>query len=40
MERIIKSMEKGYLLPALDLIEEVFTEYDSPEEGKMVRRLV
>lgn len=40
MERIIKSMEGGCLLPALDLIEEVFTEYDSPEEGKMVRRLV
>ena len=40
MERIIKSMEEKYLLPSLGLIEKVFTEYDSPEEGKTVRRLV
>ncbi|MCH5324257.1 MAG: N-acetyltransferase [Eubacterium sp.] len=40
MERNIKSMEERYLLPSLDLIENVFTEYDNPEEGKMVRRLV
>ena len=38
--RIIKSMEEKYLLPALNLVEQVFTESDSPEEGKMVRALV
>lgn len=32
-------MEDAYLLPSLELIEEVFTEWDSPEEGKTVRRL-
>lgn len=40
MERIIKSMEEKYLLPSLELVEKVFTEHDSPEEGKTVRRLV
>ena len=40
MERIIKSMEDSYLLPSLELVEEVFTIYDSPEEGRVVRRLV
>lgn len=40
MERIIKPMEDKYLLPALELVEDVFTECDSPEEGKMVRKLV
>lgn len=40
MERIIKSMEPKYLLPSLNLVEDVFTKYDSPEEGKVVRRLV
>ncbi len=40
MERIIKSMENKYLLPSLELVQEVFTEWDSPEEGKMVRQLV
>ena len=40
MNRIIKSMEDRYLLPSLELVENVFTEYDSPEEGKKVRRLV
>lgn len=40
MERIIKAMEDKYLLPSLELVEKVFGEYDSPEEGKMVRRLV
>jgi len=33
-------MENKYLLPSLELVQEVFTEYDSPEEGKMVRQLV
>lgn len=40
MERKIKAMEKKYLLPALDLVEDVFAKWDSPEEGKIVRRLV
>lgn len=40
MERIIKSMENKYLLPSLELVEDVFTKWDSPEEGKMVRKLV
>lgn len=40
MEKIIKSMEPKYLLPALDLVEDVFAKWDSPEEGRMVRRLV
>lgn len=38
--RTIKAMENRYLLPALELVETVFTEYDSPEEGRTVRRLV
>lgn len=40
MERIIRSMEDKYLLSSLDMVEAVFSEYDSPEEGKTVRRLV
>lgn len=40
MKRIIKSMESKYFLPSLDLIEAVFTKWDSPEEGKAVRQLV
>ena len=40
MERIIKSMEEKYLVPALRLVEAVFTAYESPEEGKLVRSLV
>lgn len=40
MERIIKSMENRYLIPSLELVEDVFTKHDSPEEGKTVRQLV
>ena len=40
MERFIKSMEDRYLLPALALVEEVFTQWGGPEEGKLVGRLV
>ena len=40
MTRIIKAMEPKYLLTSLQLVEEVFGEWDSPEEGKMVRSLV
>ena len=40
MERIIKSMEDKYRLPAAELVEEVFTAHENAEEGKMVRTLV
>lgn len=40
MERIIKSMEDPYLLPSLELVEDVFAKWDSPKEGKVVRQLV
>lgn len=40
MKRLIKSMEEQYLAPSLELVEEVFTQYDCAEEGEMVRRLV
>lgn len=40
MERIIQSMESKYLLPSLELVEDVFTKWDSSEEGKVVRKLV
>lgn len=33
------SMEEKYRLPALDLIEEVFTEHENAEEGRLVRSL-
>ena len=38
--RIIKSMEDKYLLPALELVEAVFTAHSDAEEGKLVRSLV
>ena len=40
MERIIKSMEEKYTDPALALVEDVFAQWDSPEEGRTVRKLV
>lgn len=40
MKRIIKAMENKYLHSSLEMVQEVFTEYDSPDEGKLVRRLV
>lgn len=40
MERIIKPMEEKYLLSSLKLVEDVFAESYSPEEGKVVRQLV
>ena len=40
MERIIKCMESKYLLPSLNLVEDVFTKWRNLEEGKLVRRLV
>ena len=38
--RTIKPMENKYLMPSLELVEDVFTKYDCEEEGKTVRRLV
>lgn len=40
MERIIKPMENKYLIPSLELVEDVFAQWDSPEEGKVVRKLI
>ena len=40
MTRIIKSMEEKYLLPTLELVEQVFTEHENAQEGKLVRSLV
>ena len=37
--RIIKSMEEKYLLPSLDLIEAVFTDYENPGDAKITRNL-
>lgn len=39
MSRIIRSMENKYLEPSLKLVEEVFTDWDGPEEGRKVRAL-
>ncbi len=38
--RSIQAMEEKYLLPSLELVETVFTQYDCPAEGKLVRSLV
>ena len=38
--RIIKAMEEKYLLPSLELVEQVFTKHSDAEEGALVRRLV
>lgn len=40
MNWTIQPMKEAYRIPALDLVERVFTEFDSAEEGKMVRALV
>ena len=40
MKRIIKSMETKYEAKSLDLVEQVFTEYDNEQEGKLVRSLI
>ena len=40
MKKVIKSMEKQYLLPALELVEAVFTASETAEEGALVRSLV
>lgn len=38
--RTIKSMEDKYLLPSLELVQEVFTQHADAEEGALVRTLV
>lgn len=38
--RMIKSVQEKYLLPALELVEAVFTAHENAEEGKLVRSLV
>lgn len=41
MTRTIKSMEDKYLIPSLDLIQDVFTTHaNDAEEGELVRNLV
>lgn len=40
MKRTIKTMEEKYLLPSLQLVEAVFSAWENPEEGKLVRNLV
>ena len=40
MQKTLKAMETKYLQPSLEMIEDVFTKWDSPEEGKVVRSLV
>jgi len=40
MKRIVKSMEEKYLVPALELVEAVFTAHENAQEGKLVRSLV
>ena len=40
MERRIVPMEEKYLLSSLELVEDVFATWNSPEEGKVVRQLV
>lgn len=40
MKRSVTSMEPRYLQSSLELVEDVFTAWDSPEEGAVVRRLV
>ena len=38
--RLIKAMEDKYLLPSAVMVEAVFTDHESAEEGKLVRSLV
>lgn len=40
IKRTIKSIEAEFLLPALELVEDVFTKCGDAEEGKLVRNLV
>ena len=38
--RIIKAMEDNYWISSLNLVEQVFTDHESRDEGQMVRELV
>ena len=38
--RTITAMKPEYLLPSLELVEQVFTEHENADEGRLVRRLV
>lgn len=38
--RTIQCMEEKYLVPSLELVEQVFTNHSDAEEGALVRRLV
>nr|MBR4280084.1 N-acetyltransferase [Clostridia bacterium] len=38
--RTITSMKPEYLLPSLELVEQVFTDHENADEGKLVRSLV
>ena len=38
--RVIKAMEDKYLLPSLELVEQVFTDHSDAQEGRLVRALV
>lgn len=38
--RIIKAMEENYRIPSLNLVEQVFTDHENAQEGKLVRSLV
>ena len=40
MNRVIKSMENKYQISSLELVEDVFSKYQNPEEGTFVRGLV
>ena len=40
MERIIKSMEDKYLISSAEMVQQVFTDSETEEDGKLVRRLV
>lgn len=40
MKRLIKSIENAYLLPALEMVEDVFTKHENAKEGRLVRSLV
>ena len=40
MERKIIAMENKYLVTSLELVEDVFSKYQNPEEGALVRRLI
>ena len=38
--RTIHSMEEKYLLPSMELVEQVFTDHENAQEGALVRSLV